>query len=208
MGLFKRRQAPVEVSPHVLLENKYLSSRNNLLLVIIFSLINIVMAALGNDSYFLFSASIPYYIVLITALWCGKLPEHYYEESGLTEADFLPNSVLVVGVIIAVIILALYLLFWLMSKKKVGWLIAALVFFALDSIFMLVIFGFSADMIIDIVFHVWVVVSLAIGINAHSKLKNLSMDLQPIPDLSENNDGFDYPEFTAEGTLENNEENK
>ena len=62
MGLFKRRQAPVEVSPHVLLENKYLSSRNNLLLVIIFTLINIVMAALGNDSYFLFSASIPYYI--------------------------------------------------------------------------------------------------------------------------------------------------
>lgn len=193
-----------------MLENKYLSSRNNLLLVVIFTLVNVIIAITGGDTYFLFSASIPYYIALFVAIWCGKMPEYYYEGSGLTEADFLPNSVLIVGAIIAVLILAIYLLFWVMSKKKVGWLIAALVFFALDSIFMLVIFGISADMIIDALFHIWVIVYLAIGINAHSKLKKLPIEVEaePVPDTLENsefNDGFDYPEYTPESNSENKE---
>ena len=207
MGLFNKRQAQVAVSERVILENKYMSSRNNLLLVVIFTLVNIVIAVTGGDTYFLFSASIPYYIAFFTALWCGKMPAEYYEGSGLTEADFWPDTVLIVGAIIAVVIIALYFLFWLMSKKKVGWLVAALIFFALDSIFMFIIFGFSTDMIIDIVFHAWVVISLAIGISAHSKLKKLPAEptTEPTTETTEFNDGFDYPENTPEISSENND---
>ena len=163
-GFFGKKQASAPLSERALLEQKYSSSRYNLLLVVIFTLINVIIALTGGDTYFLFSASIPYYIALFVAIWCGKMPAYYYEGSGITEADFLPDSVLIVGAIIAIVILAIYLLFWIMSKKKVGWLIASIVFFALDAIFMFAIFGISADMIIDAVFHVWVVISLAIAV--------------------------------------------
>ena len=197
-GFFGKKQASAPLSERALLEQKYSSSRYNLLLVVIFTLINVIIALTDGDTYFLFSASIPYYIALFVAIWCGKMPAYYYEGSGITEADFLPDSVLIVGAIIAIVILAIYLLFWIMSKKKVGWLIASIVFFALDAIFMFAIFGISADMIIDAVFHVWVVISLAIGISAHYKLKKLPEEPAPEVDNATFNDGFDYPEYTDE----------
>ena len=199
-GLFGKRQPSAPLSERALLEQKYSSSRHNLLLVVIFTIINVVIALTGGDTYFLFSASVPYYIALLSAVLCGKMPAYYYEGSDFTEADFLPGSVLVVGAIIAALILALYLLFWVMSKKKVGWLIASIVFFVLDAIFMFAIFGISADMIIDSLFHVWVIISLAVGISAHYKLKKLPEEPAPESELENAtfDDGFNYPEYTDE----------
>lgn len=214
MGLFNKKQAPVAMSERVMLENKYLSSRGNILLVVLFTLVNIIIAVTGGDTYFLFSASIPYYIAFFAALWCGKMPAEYYEGTGLTEVDFWPSSALIVAAVIAVIIIALYFLFWLFSKKKVGWLIAALVFFSLDTVFMFAIFGFSTNMLFDIVFHAWVIISFAIGINAHCRLKKLPNEpitelvTEPSSENTEFNDGFDYHEYTPENISENNSENE
>ena len=45
------------------LESKYNKSIANLLLVVIFTVINIVLLVLNANSYFLFSAFIPYFAV-------------------------------------------------------------------------------------------------------------------------------------------------
>ena len=45
-------------------ENLYRGSRYNLLVVLIFTVINLVMLLVGSGSYFLFSASIPYYLTV------------------------------------------------------------------------------------------------------------------------------------------------
>jgi pimeloyl-ACP methyl ester carboxylesterase len=93
------------------------------------------------------------------------------------EAEFFANSFLVVMIVIAVVILALYLLAWIFAKKpRVGWMIFALVFFVLDTLFMLLIMGITADMIVDIVFHAWVVISLTNGIVSYFKLKKLPVE--------------------------------
>ena len=55
-----------------------------------------------------------------------------------------------------------------------GWLIAALVCFVIDTV-ILVIIGFDPGRVfgsvVNIVFHIWVIVSLILGIVAHFKLK-------------------------------------
>ena len=77
----------------------------------------------------------------------------------------------------AVLVLGLYLLFWLFSKKHYGWLIPALVFFVLDTIFLLRDSfggGFDFSMLMDVVFHAWVLLSLSLGIINGVKLKKLA----------------------------------
>ena len=190
-NIFKRHAQPAyPVSERVILENKYSSARYNLLIVAIFTLINVITVSFGGDSYFLVSAAVPYYIAFIGALMTGRLPAVYYEDSGFTE--FLEPTFLVICAVIAVVLVALYLVFWFFSKKKPGMLIASLVFFALDTVFMLVIYGIAIDMIIDLLFHAWVIISLASGVRAYYKLKALPPDEpEPSPEEEFTND-FEY----------------
>lgn len=163
---------PQQLSRREQLTNKYMSARHNLLLVVIFTAVNIGLLVAQSNSYFLFSASIPYYLVDLGMYFCGKYPMEYYADMGAVE--FFPNSFLVVMIVIAVVILGLYLLSWFLSKKpRVGWMIFSLVIFVLDTLFMLLIMGINADMILDIVFHGWVVISLISGISSYFKLKKL-----------------------------------
>jgi hypothetical protein len=152
----------------------------NLLLVLGMTLINIVVCCLGSDRYFLFSASIPYYLVLMGSLWTGRFPDEYYTEWPASE-HFLGTSFLIVMLVIALIILLVYLCCFLLSKKnKVGWLLTAAVFFGIDTIGMLMLYGLSADSIFDIVFHVWVLYYLIVGVVNGYKLKKLPED-EPEP---------------------------
>ena len=73
-------------------------------------------------------------------------------------------------------ILFLYFFAWLKSKNpaKRGWMIFALVFFSLDTVAMILLAGeISSDTIIDILFHIYVLVYLIMGVSAASKIKNL-----------------------------------
>lgn len=155
------------------LKQKYNNARNNLLLVIIFSVINIVLLVANINSYFLFSASVPYMLTDIGMFLCGRYPAEYYTGE-LEGFQALPSAVFYVLLAIAVITLLLYFLAFLLSKNgKVGWLIFSLVLFSLDMGVMFMYFGIALDMILDMVFHIWVIVILAIGIRAHYKLKDL-----------------------------------
>ena len=177
--LTNQNQQAQPVSERQALEMKYVNSRHNLLIVLIFTAVNILLLVTNSNSYFLFSAYIPYLAVDLGMYLCGKYPAEIYGEDYLF-AEFLPNGFLIVMIVIAVAILALYLLSWLFTKKgNKGWMVFALVLFGVDTAAMLLFDGISTDMIIDILFHGWVVYSLATGVSAASKLKKLPEE--PVP---------------------------
>ena len=158
------------------LDSRYQAARINLLLVIAFTVINIVLLLADGDSYFLFSAFIPYFLVTIGMVFTGKFPEDYYTD-GLEGIEFVDQSLLTVTVVIAAVIVAVYALCWLLSKKhKVGWLIAALVMFVLDTIAMLSLSGIALEMLIDVVFHGWVIFDISRGIYYHFKWKDTPIE--------------------------------
>ena len=122
--------------------------------------------------------------------FCKLYPDEYYY--GLEGIQFLDKSMIAVFIAIAVVILVMYLLSWIFSKKeRVGWLIFALVFFAIDTIAMFLIAGISSDMALDILFHILVIYYLSSGIYAHFKLKKLPPEelvenIVPTEEVAEN----------------------
>lgn len=174
-----------------LLESKYNGSISNLLLIIAFSVINVVLLVANSNTYFLFSAFIPYFLADYGMYFCGMYPEEYYYD--VPDMEFSDKSLLAVTLVIAAVILLVYLLCWFMAKKKkIGWLIFALVFFVIDTAAMLVIAGISSDLIIDIVFHAWVIFSLANGIVNYNKLKKLPEEPEAPedPETAEENEQY------------------
>ena len=162
-----------QVSPREALQSKYNSARSNLLWVLAFTVINIVLLFADGSTYFLFSLFVPYALVLLGMLFTGRLTDKALPDE-LAELEALPDAVLTIMTVIAAVIILLYLISWIFSKKnRVGWLIFALVLFSIDTGIFLLIGGISVDSIVDIVFHIAVIVLLAGGISAHSKLKKL-----------------------------------
>ena len=168
----------------------------NLLLVVAFTAINLILLITNANSYFLFSAFVPYFIAGLGMMLCGRFPEEYYE--GMEELTFFDNSVFAVLLIIAFALTLLYLLAWFMSSKnRSGWLVFALVFFAIDTVGMIFIDGISFEAILDIAFHGWVIYYLVIGINAAKKLKELPPEEELTPEAAAENS---EATITAEGT--------
>lgn len=160
-----------------LLENRFRSARYNILLVLIFTAVNILLAVTQSNLYFLFSAYIPYALVDLGMLLCGMYPEEFYEAfygAPYHSLEFSSKVIFVIALAVAVVILVWYLMSWLFTKKvKLGWMIFAFAFFVVDTLAMLIIGGISLDMLIDYVFHAWVLFSLLNGILAGRKLKKL-----------------------------------
>ena len=174
MGLFTNKQnANAQLSERQLLEGRYANARNNILLVVGLTVINIILLVTNSNTYFLFSAYIPFVIADFGMFFCGMYPAEYYA-GGLEDMEFFPKEVFAVAMVIAAVILILYILCWIFSKKfKSGWIIAALVFFAIDTAAMILLNGFVMDSLIDYVIHAWVIFSFVNGLIAFSKLKKL-----------------------------------
>ncbi len=167
---FNNNSAAQQLSQRQTLQAKYNGARANLLLVIIFTLINIVLLVINSGTYFLFSSFIPWMMVNDGMYSCGLFPAEAYEP----EMAFVDTSYMVFCGIVAGMILVLYLLSWILSKKpRVGWMILALVVFVIDTAALLLMVVNIADWIIDIVFHGWVIFSLTNGIISYFKLKKL-----------------------------------
>jgi len=169
---FGNKQEATQLSPREILQNKYNAARANLIWVMAFTIINIVLLLTDSSTYFLFSLYVPYMFMLVGLVMTGKLPE-VFTEIEYAQTEFLPEAALIIPAVVSVVIILLFLLCWIFSKKnRVGWLIASFVLFCLDTIFLL-LSGINGDSIIDIVFHAWVIISLVGGIRAHSQLKKL-----------------------------------
>lgn len=162
------------------------SARHSLLLIMIFTVVNMVMAVLDANTYFLFSLSVPYYLSALGILMDGGAV----------------GTFAVTGLVIGAAILVVYLLCWLLSKKKQGWLTAALVLMVLDTaalaLFTFTLFDNPAVNLVDFLLHGWMIWDLVKGVSAAGKLKKLpaeaeqELDLNDfqgtIPDLGENSD--------------------
>ena len=126
---------------------KYNNSRLSILLLFIFSVINIFsISTLGT--YFLFSAYLPQVLISLA---------------------YLDPSLTPVMVILSIIYILPYLLCYIFSKKKAGWMVAALVLFSVDSlVFLIDFFAYLAagdlSFIIDLIFRIYVLASLIIGV--------------------------------------------
>lgn len=168
------------LSERDLLERRYNSARGDILLVLLLTMLNLGLLLFDSDTYFLFSAFLPYFAVLMGKLLCGMMPDDYYTD-GLEDLEPIDSSFFVVMLIFALVGTALYFISWLLSKKhRIGWMIFALVIFSIDTILFLLL-SFSLEAIIDLIFHVWFIIALARGIHAHYKLKKLSGEA-PIPE--------------------------
>ena len=162
--------AAAPTTPRQLTEMKYKRSRANLLLVIIASVVNLFTLAL-NGSYFLFSASIPAIPV--------ELAMPMSEEEVVVFSDFI------VPIIIGVILTVPYLLCWIFSKKRAGWMIPALVFFSFDCLYLLLLATLDPTAVLfDILFHAWVMFYLITGVKHGFKLKKMPED-EPLPAFGE-----------------------
>lgn len=142
------------LSPRQAAEAKYRSSRQNLLLVICITVVNMVICAIGMDTYFLFSITVPYFgaVFAITS-------------------PYMFDLLLWGGV--AAVSLTLYFLCWLFSKKHPGWMTAALVLFCLDTVFLVWICLLMEDFsgILDALMHIWILYYLIVGVKNASLLK-------------------------------------
>lgn len=165
---YRTRNTPSKAA----LDVTYSKSVANLLLVILFSAINIVLLVANSSTYFLFSAFIPYFLTDCGMFFSGSYPAEYYYDMG--DVGFFDKSFLIVTIVLAAVIILVYLLSWIFArKKKVGWLIAATVLFGIDTLAMFALQGVSVDSIVDILFHIWVIASLINGILTYRKMKNL-----------------------------------
>ncbi len=156
------------------LQKKVASCRSNLLAVVLFTVVNIVLLMLDTGTYFLFSASGPYYL---TAFGIGM-------DLGMAGMGYDSHVFTIIALVLSAVVLGLLMLSWGLSKKKGGWLICGFVVMILDT---LVLLGVSlmdpeifASNILDFVFHAWVLISLGMGMSANKKLKEMP-ETHPAP---------------------------
>lgn len=189
MGLFSKKPKQ-EISP----VTKYNNARSQILIALIFTLINIALVFINNgSSYFLFSIYVPYFMILLSYSFCGMMPADYYDESF---GDFLPKSFLAVVCVIAAVVLIVYLLCYIFSKKHIGWMIAALVLVSIDTVLLLII-EFSAGTLsssfMDILFHIWLVYYAAAALKYHRDIKKMILTEEVIVPVEEAADERNLP---------------
>ena len=142
------------------LQQKYNASRANLLLMLAFTVVNIVLFFLDSATMFLFSATVPYVFTMF---------------GYMLSAETADNLFVIIGIAVAAVIIVVYLLCWIFSKKRYGWMIAALVLFVIDTLFMawFYIIAGEASGAMDALIHIWVLYYLITGVISGYKLKKM-----------------------------------
>lgn len=142
----------------------YGKARSNLLLMLGLTVVNVVLLAVGAPLSFPFSAFLPQLAV----------------DFGLSFTELTGNvAFILLGGALAAATVGIYLLSWKLSEKNWRWLVTALVIFSIDCAALLAWFvftGFDAYYIIDILFHVWVMICLVPGARAGAELSKLTSE--------------------------------
>lgn len=163
------------------LESRYVNARFSLLLVVAFTVINLLMRVAQNPAYWLFSANIPYFLTDI-GMYFGGI--YHNPTEGMLASGFgsLGIGFFIAMLAVAILIVAAYFVMWLLSDKGgLGFMIAALSLFGADTLFMLLLplFGLgdiNVDFAFDIALHAYVLYALADGIAARMRLAKLPPD--------------------------------
>ena len=158
--------ATTNFSPNV---SKLNNARLSILLTVIFSAVNIILANFGI--YLIYSS---YFSTLIVNV--GVVMK---VESGM-------DIYFIVAAVLALISLVPYLLSWIFSKKHPVWLVICLVLFALDTIFvtfdsMVLIAEGDYSIVLDLILHVIILIELIVGVKAGFALKKEANALNAEP---------------------------
>lgn len=162
MGFFENRQS--NFSEKELLMQKVNTARYNMLIVAVLTLVNAILLLAGAGTYFLFSAICPYYLTILGVEFSAQTGSAIYT---ILSVGFLAVSV------------GAYVLCFFMSKKHVGWLIAALAMFAFDTVFYLTVYiptciiadSGVASIIIDLLLHGYALFYFIMAVVNSFKLK-------------------------------------
>lgn len=159
-----KNNTPVDKNSREYRLRKLAAARSSLIVVIAFTVINLILLLTESNTYFLFSASVPYFL---TAFGMGM-------DIGLGNPGI--GVYTTTALVISAVIVAAYLLCWILSKKRSGWFVVAAVLFIIDTVLLvLVSLGLDAlgENIVNLIFHAWVLVELFQAIAAAKKLKNM-----------------------------------
>ena len=94
-----KNNTPVNAPQGNIYAEKYNKGIHNLLLVVGFTVINILLLVTNANTYFLFSAFVPYLLADYGMYYTGMYPEDYYYEAG--SAIILDKSYLIIMLVIA-----------------------------------------------------------------------------------------------------------
>jgi hypothetical protein len=170
-------------------ENLVKGARTNLLVAVLFTVLNVVMLLARTNRYFLFSMTLPYYLTFF----------------GYMFDFFRVSTYTYTGLVLAVIPVLVALLCWFMSKKDNRWLWGGTAVFALDTVAMLAMIIWSGDIsgaVIDVIFHGWVLFTLIRGLIAVNSLR------KPVPvmpweapvEFTQNREGAEEPQTCEDCT--------
>ena len=158
------------------LPQRYLTARIVLMVMIVLSFINLILIIIGSGLQFTVSASFPFFAV---------------RGGEILDANSYLNTQLgfILGCVASVIWIGLFVLCFVFSKKKLGFMIAAAALFAADCLFMIPNFVFYiwifdgevTSSVIEVLFHIWILWSLIAGCLAGRKLKKKYGTLTPDP---------------------------
>jgi hypothetical protein len=142
--------------------SKFEKARNNLLAVIAFTVINLILIGFNADVSFLFSASLPQFV---------------FQMGRIIDSEVGSNIFMIIGLVIAFIIIIPYFVFWILAKRKRALILAALIYFCLDSLvllFLILDMEFNFSLLLEIVFHVWILYYLIDGVKAWTKIRGIN----------------------------------
>ena len=168
-----RNNPPVDKNSREYLLRQVANGRYSLLLIVVLTVVNLVLTLLDTGRYFLFSASVPYELVSLGMAF----------DNGFSDGAWSVGTLTFTGLVIALVIVAVYLLCWLLSKKHAGWLTAALVLFIIDTVALVVVafalYDNPASQLVDLLLHVWAIVELVQAVRGNKKLQELPPTEEP-----------------------------
>lgn len=183
---------------------RYAAARQNLLIMICLTAINLLLILTNSSIVFAISAFLPQYIVSLGV--------------ELSEVYSLSYVVNIIFTIIAIVPISLYVMCYFLSKHSHIWMTVALILFSVDCL-VLALYMFKAEsgsFLIDIIFHVYIMYFLISGVRngkgafapEDQTQKSTSLyEVMPIPEEINNSDGTIIHTPTDE-EFPNKDENK
>lgn len=173
-------RTPIDKNSRQYLSGQVRTGRSAILAILVLTILNIAFLLLNYDRYFLFSASIPYYLTTVCLL-----VDNGWLDGPIDVTNLQIGKLAVIAIVISIVILAVYLVCWLLSKKKSTGLIIALVFFCIDTVVLipatLLLLENPTSNILDFVLHAFAIWQLAVGVSAAEKLKKLPAAQETVP---------------------------
>ena len=147
------------------LANYYNTARANIWVVVLFSAINLVLTLGNTGRYVLFSA---------------MAPLAFFEYSRAFAEIYRNELFYILGAVMAAIIIIIYFVFWLLSKRFRVFILVSLIYFSFDCllvIYLIFINGFDRSWIFDIIFHIWIMFVFIKGTEAWAGLRKADPEL-------------------------------